>query len=83
MNTKDAMHLARLWRVGKMIGGNEDEVRDVLLARVEELEKALQEIVRTAATIPGDGCGGAMHPFAAQYLVSARAVDASRALMEK
>jgi hypothetical protein len=51
-------------------------------ARIAALEKALQEIIRTAATIPGDAVGGKMHPFAAQYLVSARAVDAARSLME-
>jgi hypothetical protein len=52
-------------------------------ARIAELEKALQEIIRTTATIPGDVCGGTMHPFVAQYLVSARAVDAARSLMER
>lgn len=50
-------------------------------ARIAELEKALQEIVRTAATVPGDVCGGGLHPYVAQYLVSARKIDAARELM--
>jgi hypothetical protein len=65
----------------------QDGFHDIYLAvdvdaRIAELEKALQEIIRTAATIPGDQVGGRMHPFAAQYLVSTRAVDAARSLME-
>lgn len=37
MPIEDALKIARLWRVGKMIGGNEDAVRDALLAEVERL----------------------------------------------
>jgi uncharacterized phage protein gp47/JayE len=54
MNTKDAMHLARLWRVGKMIGGNEDEVRDALLARVEELESLLHRVIEWEPALPAE-----------------------------
>lgn len=32
-----AFHIARCWRVGKMIGGDEDGVRNALLAEVERL----------------------------------------------
>jgi hypothetical protein len=35
-----AVRIARLWRAGKMIGGDEDEVRDTLLAEVERLRAA-------------------------------------------
>ena len=35
----DAIRTARLWRVGKMIGGDEDAVRDALLAEVERLQR--------------------------------------------
>lgn len=59
----------------------ETEILERGAARIAELEKALREIVRTAAVIHGDVCGGNMHPVAAQYLVSARAVEAARALM--
>lgn len=50
-------------------------------ARIQELEKALREIVRTAATIPGSVCGGDLHPVVAQYLVSARSVESARSLL--
>lgn len=32
-----ALSIAKLWRAGKMIGGDEDAVRDALLAEVEKL----------------------------------------------
>jgi hypothetical protein len=59
------------------------EENDRFITRIADLEKALNEILRTAATVRGDQCGGNMHPFAAEYRVSARAVDAARSLMER
>jgi hypothetical protein len=36
-SAEDAIRIAGLWRAGKMIGGDEDGVRDALLAEVERL----------------------------------------------
>ena len=37
MKIEDAMRYAELWRAGKLIGADEDEVRNALLAEVERL----------------------------------------------
>lgn len=34
-----ALNIAKLWRVGKMIGGDQDAVREALLAEVERLRE--------------------------------------------
>lgn len=36
-NVEEAIRIAGLWRAGKMIGGDQDGVRDALLAEVERL----------------------------------------------
>ena len=40
-----AVHIARCWRVGQMIGGSETGVRNGLLAEIERLRAALKEAV--------------------------------------
>jgi hypothetical protein len=37
MKIEEAMNCARLWRAGKLIGGDADEVRDALLGEIERL----------------------------------------------
>lgn len=39
---EDAIRIAGLWRAGKMIGGDQDGVRDALLAEVERLRAAVE-----------------------------------------
>jgi hypothetical protein len=39
--TEAAIHTAELWAAGKMIGGDQDEVREALLAEVKRLRAAL------------------------------------------
>ncbi|MES2685716.1 MAG: hypothetical protein V4706_02780 [Pseudomonadota bacterium] len=36
-DVKRAVYIAQLWRAGKMIGGDDGEIRDTLLAEVERL----------------------------------------------
>jgi hypothetical protein len=42
MKFEHALNTAQLWRDGKMIGGDEDAVRNALLAEVERLRPAIQ-----------------------------------------
>lgn len=44
MDEKFAMEMAALWRAGKLIGGDEDAVRDALLAGMERTLAALKTI---------------------------------------
>lgn len=44
----EAIRIAELWREGKMVGGDEDEVRDALLGEVERL-RAENEALRKDA----------------------------------
>jgi hypothetical protein len=39
MNAEEAINVAQLWRAGKMIGADEDEVRDALLDECLRLRK--------------------------------------------
>lgn len=42
MEIEEAIRYATLWRAGKMIGGDEDEVRNALLGEVERLRSEVQ-----------------------------------------
>ncbi len=42
MDTRQAIETARLWKAGKLIGGDEDEVRNALLDEVDRLHDALK-----------------------------------------
>jgi hypothetical protein len=44
MNIDRAIKIAELWEAGKMIGGDEGEVRSALLAEVKRLMAARQEV---------------------------------------
>lgn len=43
MNAKQAIQIARLWRAGKMIGWDKDEVIDGLLTEIERITKVATE----------------------------------------
>lgn len=50
MKIEDAMRYAELWRAGKLIGADEDDVRNTLLGEVERLRSenaALREEAET------------------------------------
>lgn len=44
MEIEQAIKIADLWRAGKMIGGDEDRVRNTLLGEVERL-RALLDLI--------------------------------------
>lgn len=46
MPIEEALRTAELWKVGKMIGGDEDAVRDALLDEVRRL-RGLYEVTRS------------------------------------
>jgi hypothetical protein len=46
-----ALHIAKCWRAGKMIGGDEDEVRDALLKAFEDLHSRLENVVKLCLAI--------------------------------
>lgn len=52
---EDAIRIAGLWRVGKMIGGDQDGVRDALLAEVERVRGAAVE-PDAFSSVPIDQC---------------------------
>lgn len=43
METERAIKIAELWEAGKMIGGDEDEVRNALLHEVRRLRNAIDQ----------------------------------------
>lgn len=44
MKIEEAMKYAGLWRAGKLIGGDEDDVRNTLLGEVERLQPENAEL---------------------------------------
>lgn len=44
MKAEDAIRTAQLWSTGKLIGGDEDAVREALLVEVERLQALLERL---------------------------------------
>jgi hypothetical protein len=53
MDIEEAIRIADLWRAGKLIGGDEDAVRDALLGEVERLQAENAELRQAKQNVCG------------------------------